>query len=190
MKKLILLINILFAAGYSFAQSNLTTTENYIYSKTYLSEDGTKSNETVQYFDGLGRAKQIIAVKASPSGKDMVVPVVYDELGRQVKDMLPVPMNTANAGIQTVSEASVNTYYGIPNAFSEKKLEPSPLGRLLESAQPGSQWAIGSGHTKKLEYDVNINADQVKKYTISSTWQNATVTASIPTVSVYTEKVL
>jgi hypothetical protein len=75
-------------ASLSYAQTN---TENYVQSKTCLNDDCTRVSEAITYFDGLGRAKQIVSVKSTPSGKDLVTPVTYDGFGRQVKDILPVP---------------------------------------------------------------------------------------------------
>jgi len=168
-----------------------TANENYTYTKVYLSADGSRKAESVQYFDDLGRPKQSVQVKATPLGQDLVVPVVYDPLGRQTKSLLPVPMPTANLGIQNnASENSVNTYYGVSNAYSQQKLESSPLARPLEVAHPGTEWAMGSGHTQKIEYALNKNGDQVKKYTVTNVWQNATAVTSLPAVSFYNEKVL
>lgn len=167
-----------------------TANENYTYTKVYLSADGSKKAESVQYFDDLGRPKQSVQVKATPLGQDLVVPVVYDPLGRQTKSLLPVPMPTANLGIQNASENSVNTYYGVANAYSQQKLEASPLARPLEVAHPGTEWAMGSGHTQKIDYALNKNGDQVKKYTVTNLWQSATAVSSLPAVSFYNEKVL
>jgi RHS repeat-associated protein len=188
-KKYILLLALAFASMYH-AQALPTSTENYIYTKVYLSEDGSKKSETVQYFDGLGRPKQLIQVKATPQGQDLVTPIVYDNFGRQSQSVLPIPTATANLGIQNVSVASANSYYGVANAYAEQKFEASPLGRVLESAAPGTDWAMGAGHTQKMQYDVNKTSDRVKKYTITSTWQNAVTVSSLPAVSFYSEKVL
>ncbi|MET3038559.1 DUF6443 domain-containing protein [Chryseobacterium sp. NRRL B-14859] len=187
MKKIIILFNIWLAAGAISAQ---TASRNYIYSKTYLSEDGSKKSETVQYFDGLGRLTQTISAKSTTTGKDLVVPVYYDELGRQSKDFLPLPMPTANLGAQTVSEADVNSYYGVSNAYVEKIPENSPLGQILEVAKPGDPWKKGGGHTQKFDYKANVTADQVKRYGITVSWSNATVSFSLPTVGWYAENQL
>ncbi len=183
MKKSILFI-LLFVAQIIWAQTP-TATENYIYTKTYLSADGSKKTETIQYFDGLGRAKEVVQVKATPLGKDLVVPVTYDQLGRQTKTLLPVPVATANSGIHGTDESTVNSYYGVANAFSEQKLENSPLARVLEAAGPGTEWAMSTGHTTKMQYLTNTTADQVKKYTTSVSWSNATLTTGISSVSFY-----
>ncbi|AZA86441.1 RHS repeat-associated core domain-containing protein [Chryseobacterium shandongense] len=161
-----------------------TASENYIYTKQYLSADGSKKAETIQYFDGLGRPKQMISVKATPQGKDLVVPFEYDLLGRQSREILPVPMTTTNLGIQTVSEATANSYYGVANAYTEKKMEASPLARIQEVANPGTAWAMSTGHTRKLVQDVN-QGDQVKKYSVTNGWNQKTTLLPIPTVSFY-----
>ena len=78
MKKIILPIGALLLSNITYAQlSTISSNENYIQSKTYLDYNGTsptKSSETVQYFDGLGRAKQIVNVTVSPLGRDVVTP--------------------------------------------------------------------------------------------------------------------
>jgi hypothetical protein len=186
MKKYVLVLALALSLS-AFAQ---TTTENCVYSKVSLSEDGSKKSETIQYFDGLGRPKQTIQVKSTPLGQDIVMPVTYDQLGRQTRSILPVPMPTSNLGIQNVSEATANTYYGVPNAYSEQKLEASPLARVLETASPGAEWAMNSGHTRKATYEINKNADKVKKFSFTNSWVSATTISSVPTISFYNEKVL
>lgn len=64
------------------AKSQLTNRENYAQTKTYPDYNevvATKSSETIQYFDGLGRPKQIVNVKASPLGKYLVIPIGHDQ---------------------------------------------------------------------------------------------------------------
>ncbi|EJL68982.1 DUF6443 domain-containing protein [Chryseobacterium populi] len=164
--KAITIFSLVFAC-ISYAQ---TSTENYIQSKTCLTGDCTKKSEIITYFDGLGRAKQVIAVKVTPTGKDMVTPVTYDGFGRQVKDILPVPVATQNSLIHTsiTDENSANTYYGVSNAYSEKELEKSPLDRILSQANPGDEWKMSSGHTQKFKYETNA-ASEVKKFVTTTT---------------------
>ncbi|WP_145953274.1 DUF6443 domain-containing protein [Chryseobacterium indologenes] len=161
MKK-IQLLGLLFTAMMTYAQS---TTENYIQSKTCLSGDCSKKTETITYFDGLGRPKQIVSVKATSTGKDLVTPITYDGFGRQVKDILPVPANTLNSAIHTgiVNETAANSYYGATNAYIEKEIENSPLDRVKQVAQPGDPWKMATGHTQKLKYEVN-QGSEVKKF--------------------------
>ncbi len=171
-------------ASLSYAQTN---TENYVQSKTCLNDDCTKVSEAITYFDGLGRAKQIISVKSTPAGKDLVTPVTYDGFGRKVKDILPVPAPTQNSMIHTgiVNESSANTYYGVSNAYSEKEVENSPLDRVLQQAAPGEPWKMSSGKTQKLSYDANLG-NEVKKFravTSPSTVNNVSTGISVLSLS-------
>ncbi|MGE8514224.1 MAG: DUF6443 domain-containing protein, partial [Chryseobacterium culicis] len=120
----------------------------------------TKTAETVQYFDGLGRPKQVVNIKASPTGKDLVTTIPYDGFGRQVDTWLPAPMNTLNGGIQSGTEGAAQTYYGDNTPFTHKNLENSPLDRIFEQKQVGTAWS-----SKPVKFDYNTNADgEVKKY--------------------------
>ncbi|MDN5478042.1 MAG: DUF6443 domain-containing protein, partial [Chryseobacterium sp.] len=120
MKKIIIPIGLLLIT--QSAKAQLTQGENYVYSKTYLDYNGTtptKSSETVQYFDGLGRPKQIVNVKASPLGKDVVTHIEYDAFGRQVKDYLPVPQSgTLNGAIVPTPLANATQ----PNIYGSEKI--------------------------------------------------------------------
>ncbi|QQV03069.1 MULTISPECIES: DUF6443 domain-containing protein [Chryseobacterium] len=169
----------------SFAQS-LTSSENYVYTKVYLSADGSKKSETVQYFDGLGRPKQVVQIKATPLGQDLVVPVEYDQFGRESRKILPIPAATGNGAIHgSVSQTAVNAYYGVANAYSEQKIEASPLARVQETAHPGTEWAMATGHTVKMEYLTNTTSDQVKKYNTTTSWSSGTLTTSISGIALY-----
>ena len=168
MKKIILPISALFVVGLSHAQTTVpSTTENYVYSKTYLSDPALpniKTAETVQYFDGLGRPKQVVNVKASPLGKDVVMHIEYDGFGRQVKDYLPVPQsNTLNGAIipSPLANATQPDIYGSEKIYAEKILENSPLDRIRQQIQVGTDW---SNKPVSFNYDANIDGE-VKKFT-------------------------
>ncbi|ASK32359.1 sugar-binding protein [Chryseobacterium sp. T16E-39] len=184
MKKIIIPIGALLFSSTTYAQ--LSTVENYVYSKTYLDYNGntpTKSTETVQYYDGLGRPKQTVNIKTSPLEKDVVIPIVYDGYGKKTREYLPVPQQSTNAGAiypQTSGDFPVGdptSAYTNEKAFSEKILERSPLDRILQQKQVGIAW-----HDKPVQfgYDTNTTGDAVKKYTTVTNWENA---ATISTVS-------
>jgi RHS repeat-associated protein len=173
----------LILSGISLAQS---TNENYVQSKTCLNDDCTRKSETITYFDGLGRAKQIISVKATPTGKDLVTPVTYDGFGRQVKNILPVPADTQNSNIHTgiTNESTANSYYGVSTAYSEKEIENSPLDRVLQQANPGEEWKMSSGHTQKFKYEANLGSEVKKFVTNTSTSTANNVSTAVSTLSV------
>jgi len=188
MKKRIIPVWMLFAAsGILSAQASPSSGENYIYTKTNLSDPslpGTlKIAETVQYFDGLGRPSQVVGVKASPSGKDLVTQIPYDPFGRQTESWLPAPMPTSNGAIQSGVNAAAQAYYNDSTPFSRNNMEASPLNRVLSQVQPGSDW---QQHPVGLEYEVNGN--DVNKYT--ATYSYATLQSSISLSGTYGESQL
>lgn len=164
----------MFVANVCHAQTN---SENYIQSTTCLDSTCVKKIETVQYLDFLGRPKQVISVKSSPTGKDIVTPIVYDELGRQTREYLPVPQSsTANgsiypqvSGVSHYPVSDVTNFYAGEKTYTEKTLESSPLERVLEQKQVGNAWA---DKPITFGYDLNIQADHVKKYEISTLWNS------------------
>jgi RHS repeat-associated protein len=146
------------------------------------------SLKNVTYFDGLGRAKQSIAIKQSATEKDIIVHSSYDALGRQVKEYLPYAANNAGGYMRngTAVLSEMNSYYNThyasdmntsnPNPYSEKTFESSPLNRVLEQAAPGDDWkkttntlskGYSDGHTIKMEYHSNQSSDDVKYYTVN-----------------------
>jgi RHS repeat-associated protein len=184
MKKIIIPISALLFSGIVHAQ--LSTTENYIYTKTYLNHpdpsDPTqilKTSETVQYFDGLGRPKQVINIKASPNNKDLVTTIPYDGFGRQADSWLPAPMSTLNGGIQSGVDGAAQSYYSDSTPFTHNNLEASPLDRVVSQVQPGLDW---QGHAVQFGYDVNVDGE-VKKYV--TTFDYTTFQSSIPISTTY-----
>ncbi|SMO43824.1 RHS repeat-associated core domain-containing protein [Chryseobacterium rhizoplanae] len=173
MKKIITPVGILMLTGSLYSQ-NLPNTENYIQTRTYIdsvktSSTAVKQFHTVQYFDGLGRPKQVVNVKASPLGRDVVTHFEYDSFGRQVKDYLPVPQsNTLNGAIvpNPLSNATQPTIYGQEKIFAEKTLENSPLDRILQQKQVGTAW---NNKPVVFSYSANTNTD-VRKYSTTTTF--------------------
>jgi hypothetical protein len=131
--------------------------------------------QTVEYFDGLGRPLQTVQVKGSPSGKDIVQPVVYDEFGREAVKYLPYALQSgaSDGSFKTDALSRQDAFYTAPPAgvrgnlypWSVNLFEPSPLNRVLEQGAPGAAWQPfdklidGSGHTAKVEYTTNNVTD-------------------------------
>jgi len=173
MKKILIPIGALFLSNLMDAQlTQLPNTENYIQTKTYLDYSGTtptKSSETVQYFDGLGRPKQTVNVKASPLGRDVVTPIEYDAFGRQTKDYLPIPQSgTQNGAIVPNPLGNATSVYGSEKIFAEKVLENSPLDRIQQQIQVGNDWA---NKPVTFQYDTNVNGE-VFQFATNTTWVN------------------
>ena len=159
--------------------ASISVNENYIYSRTYLaprssSDPAAPQQQSISYFDGLGRPKQELSIKSTPNGNDLVTDIPYDSFGRQVQSWLPVPMNSLNGNIQSGVQNAAAGYYKKtdgsvdPLVYGEKTLENSPLDRVLAQAAPGSDW-----DGKKVQYQYQANADgEVYRYTTSTSWSN------------------
>ena len=154
-----------------FSQITVSHDKNYIYVQepTVPVQAVTASTEairSVQYFDGLGRPKQSIAIQATPEGKDIVSKVEYDGFGRQAKDYLPSPTQQTNGSFIDPNSINGNYYqqnFGQNIWYSEKTFENSPLNRVLAQSAPGDAWAKGSGHEIEFEYQTN-SANEVLIY--------------------------
>lgn len=187
MKKLYLLLLLPFL---TFGQA-----QNYVRSTTYKVANGasfpnpTAAQATVQvtFFDGLGRPIQQVAHKQASNGGDIIVPIEYDNFGRQLKEYLPYVRNTAALTYDPAGLSNVASFYASNNIqntgnpsfastlypYSEKQLEPSPLNRVLKQAAPGEVWKMGDGKEIKFDYIANVS-NEVRYFKAHANWDTAT----------------
>ena len=166
MKKILLLLFIL-----PFWTLGQTATENYVKTTTYKGAGATLPQVQISYFDGLGRAIQQVAVGQSATGKNIVTPIEYDAFGRQVKDYMPYSSGVndleivSNPITDLINFYQTDAYQNTLNPYSEKRLEASPLNRVLEQAAPGNDWNLRNPdkHTIRFDYQTNTDADAVKR---------------------------
>jgi RHS repeat-associated protein len=132
--------------------------------------------QTIQYFDGLGRPLQTVQVKGSPTFRDVVQPVSYDQFGREAVKYLPYAANTTDGSYKANALASgaglMGFYYpsgstaasgsqqgnGVvynPSPYSATVYEPSPLNRVTGQGAPGTDWQPAAGHTARVDYLTN-----------------------------------
>lgn len=173
---------------------SLNENENYVFTRAFQApiteaellnpNVGIQNNadviESITYFDGLGRPKQQIGIKASPDKKDIVTHISYDEYGRQDKQYLPFERQTGALGsyITVAINDHINNYYktkyesdfnGVPiaevNAYSQSIFEDSPLNRVLEQGAPGKEWKanknLDTDHTIKFDWDTNTTNEVI-----------------------------
>jgi RHS repeat-associated protein len=137
--------------------------------------------QTTQYFDGLSRVNQTVAMQQTPLQKDLVSINVYDDYGRETNKYLPFADTSSSGNYKYSAPAdqyNFNTaqfpgeqfYFGVVN------FEPSPLNRPLTTEAPGISWT-GSGRGVGEQHLVNQSADSVRIWTI------AYPVGSIPTSS-------
>lgn len=129
--------------------------------------DNESVSETIEYYDGLGRPIQVVNKQVTPSGFDIITPMVYDEFGRQSITYLSYPTNTTDGLIHSDPISEQQSYYEVygegfgATAFAQSEFEKSSLGRLLEVGAPGPDWQIGLGHTSLFRYQSNTDEDGV-----------------------------
>jgi RHS repeat-associated protein len=173
---------------YAFDPTNASNDYNYIkteeafynYSATQLANaNPDQKNVTWQYFDGLGRPMQTIQSKASPDFRDVVVPMEYDQFGRQVKEYLPYTAYN-DSRFQTGATSAQSTFYNtsVPYKYYVKTdaapyaqtvYEDSPLNRVLQHIAPGTAWQ-SKPSTTAYTYNVdgsNPGQERVKIWVIS-----------------------
>jgi RHS repeat-associated protein len=151
--------------------------ENYIHTKTYqvalTSYSGVTTDkdviEQITYYDGLGRPKQSVGIKQSPTYQDIVTHIGYDDYGRQDKNYLPVPATGTLGTFRSDALTQTNNYYKAqfptevntttPNPFSQNIYDGSPLNQIIKQAMPGEAWKEGSDHEIETDYQTNITGE-------------------------------
>lgn len=156
-----------------------TQSENYIKTIQYKqpttspisNPDITNASTNITYFDGLGRPIQKINQGQSNSGTNIVIPIEYDEFGRQQKEYLPYSSTNNGLNYETSAVNDILSYslYQGETPFSEKLFDQSPLDKVVKQAAPGNEWKMTSGHEIKFDYGLNTT-DEVKKFKVARSY--------------------
>ncbi|MEP1093476.1 MAG: DUF6443 domain-containing protein [Cyclobacteriaceae bacterium] len=177
-----------FTTGDAIISSQLKMKQNAVFTYNYqiftdTIEDLFEFNPEQQIistnvYDGLGRSIQQIALNSSPSQNDIIVPLAYDQFGRQDKSYLPY-VDTDLCRIHRPNAIDEQLAFYNPSTapflnistdvapFSKSRLELSPLNRLLEQGSPGEAWQpdpdplVTLDKTVSYSYEVNKSADSV-----------------------------
>ncbi len=172
----ILFICCLFLSGIPHRAYSQSSDQNYILTRTFTSEDGTKYLDAIQYYDGLGRPVQNVQRKVTPSGADLVTLQEYDAVGRESNRWLP---GTSSANGAYVTPETVKTsakgLNGDQNPYSLPVYEASPLNRVLEQYGPGTPWQSNS-RSAKSAYLTNVSGNDTLNcmyYKVSDTSASA-----------------
>jgi RHS repeat-associated protein len=145
--------------------------------------------QTTMYFDGLGRPLQTVIKQGSmvtgASAVDLVMPVVYDSLGREVYKYHPFAAN--NTGGNTYISDGVfkqnpfqqqevfmqqqfgsqgQTYY-----YGQTNFEASPLNRVQKILPAGNSW-VGANRGVTSSYWSNATIDSVRIWTVADVTNN------------------
>lgn len=90
MKRIYLLLSLLLCS--LLCMSQVSTSQNYISTRTYTSPDQSGCREQVVYFDGLGRPSQTVDCGITPDRKDLVSLQEYDDQGRKLRTWSIMPI--------------------------------------------------------------------------------------------------
>ncbi len=146
--------------------------------------------EKTEYLDGLGRPMQLVDKDGSLVNsvkKDIVVPIEYDEAGRQVKSYLPYTSSVSPGQFKvnavSAQQQFITTLFSEAPSYGLTEYDNSPLNRITKTMLPGTSWA-GSNAGISYDYDVNLNSEKVHIWTIGYT---AGVAPSTSPTAVYTD---
>ena len=123
----------------------------------------------ISYTDGFGRTIQTVALQGSASGKDIVKPQAYDQMGREQKHYLPYTSDTKGR-FQTDPFNAQLLFYAATGAdrsttatpWSETVFEASPLEKVKEEGKPGEAWQPGTGHSvRKMSFANEANEARI-----------------------------
>ena len=147
-----------------------SSNHNYVMTKVYQDPNGENALSNIQYYDGLGRPSQAVAVGAAPSGADLVSQQTYDAFGRANKAYLPTPLSGTAGSYRTALSTQAVGHYNVDNPYSETVYEASPLNRVSAQKAPGSF----ADTPVEQSYDTNT-ANEVNRYSVD---EEGNITAS------------
>lgn len=146
--------------------------QNYIYTVEFLTEVSDSTSlfslsydsvrQSVTYYDGLGRPKQINLIFGSPDHKDIITPIAYDSYGREAIKYLPFSAQYQCGLYSDTALTSQSRFYdGLFSnepAYAETIFENSPLNRVLQQGSPGTVWQPDN-HPVRFDYGTNTSND-------------------------------
>ena len=98
--------------------NTVLSNENYVHTlapRVASSSTATLGNddkiESVTYFDGLGRTKQYVAIRAGACYEDIVTHAEYDVYGRAKKEYLPFAQSANGGSFLSNALSATSTFY-------------------------------------------------------------------------------
>ena len=139
---------------------------NYIITRSFTNEQGTKYLDQIAYFDGLGRPLEVVQKGITPQGKDLVTYQEYDNFGRESNTWLPRTKAVNNGEFLNFSEfksLSDDIYNDDTKPYAHSVYEASPLNRLSRQYGAGEDWNPNvdgtGGHYVKTDHPTNSATD-------------------------------
>ena len=149
MKRIYLLLSLLLCP--LLCMSQVSTSQNYISTRTYTSADHNGCREQVVYYDGLGRPSQTVDRGITPDRKDIVSLQEYDDQGRKLRTWLPAKSagNGSYMNISSLKSSASSLAKGDTRPYVQTAYEASHLNRPIAEYGAGEAWA---GHPVTYRY--------------------------------------
>lgn len=116
---------------------------------------------TSTYFDGLNRPIQNVSKMASPTGKDVIEVMKYDEFGRTIHQLLPYASTTSTGGFKLNAfteqyNFNTNMYPNDEVFYSKTEINENSLEGEVKMMKPGNSGAGNNiGVTSKVGTNVS-----------------------------------
>lgn len=154
--KAVLLVN---PEGIITPYANAITTQTYV--------DESRSFADITYYDGLGAPVQTVLNMAAPDGRNLIRPILYDEMYRDnARQLLPFPIDKYTGERVFEPEEPQKQYYsqrkGIwdNSPYTLNYFDNSGLDRIYRSYRPGDIFRADNKFTEFV-YETNSKADKV-----------------------------
>ncbi|WP_276374120.1 DUF6443 domain-containing protein [Chryseolinea sp. H1M3-3] len=172
---------ILRAAGNNSVTSRAIIKEGVTDAGLINSLTASERTREITYSGGFGNIIQTNIGNVSPLQKDIIVPIEYDALGRQLKSYLPYVSAAGDGQLRTLAlnnngYTNSEQYKFYQNAtkierdtkpYTLKEIEPSPLGRSLSSLGVGNDWHANQKKNTR-QYLFNRTADGIRVWTVAA----------------------
>lgn len=125
---------------------NLSKDINYIHTRTYISGDGSRYLDKIDYFDAFGRLNQSVQRGITPTIKDLVTHYEYKKNGIENRTWLPgVSEGNGAHVLPSAIESSSKNLNNDQKPYSIEYNERSTQQRPLKQTGPGEIWHNTSG---------------------------------------------
>jgi len=163
---------------------NMTSIDTFNYIRTSIPDKpitsltGNYIRLSTSFYDGLGRPLQTVAKNAHALGSDIIQHHVYDSMGRERYQYLPIAQQAPFShggymrGIETLTRNFYDNQSPDEPPYSRTDYERTPLGRTTGRLAPGAGW-VGAGRGTKMDYRSN-EAGEVRL------WKIADAAGSLP----------
>ncbi len=142
-----------------------------------LSLASNDMTQSISYVDGIGKKRQTIAIKQSPSQKDIVSTHVYNEIGAETETHQEYTTDSEDGLFQEFALEAQKEFYCCNTTteitenmhpYSRAIVAKSPLQNVIEQGASGANYQPGTGNTIKQEMHANTSNSEVIRWIVNS----------------------